>query len=87
MWKVCCGRQKGFMSWTKHYMKKGAIGSQEYQQAKNNYDYYVQKKKLTDQIMAQDSSFHNAQQVNQDKQSLSWCPKSDECVEEKSQAT
>jgi HlyD family secretion protein len=49
--------------------EKSAIGSQEYQQAKNNYDYYVQKKKLTDQIMAQDS-VSNAQQVSQAKQSV-----------------
>jgi HlyD family secretion protein len=48
---------------------KKAIGSQEFQQAKNNYDYYEQKKKLTDQIMAQDS-VSNAQQVSQAKQSV-----------------
>jgi HlyD family secretion protein len=49
--------------------EKKAIGFQEYQQSKNNYDYYVQKKKLTDQIMAQDS-VSNAQQVSQAKQSV-----------------
>jgi HlyD family secretion protein len=49
--------------------EKKAIGFQEYQQAKNNYDYYVQKKKLTDQIMVQDS-ISNAQQVSQAKQSV-----------------
>ncbi len=49
--------------------EKKAIGYQEYQQAKNNYDYYVQKKKLTDQIMVQDS-ISNAQQVSQAKQSV-----------------
>jgi HlyD family secretion protein len=48
--------------------EKKAIGSQEYQQAKNNYDYYEQKKRLTDQIMAQDS-VSNTQQLNQAKQS------------------
>jgi HlyD family secretion protein len=48
---------------------KKAIGSQEFQSAKNNYDYLVQKKKLTDQIMAQDS-VSNAQQVSQAKQSV-----------------
>ncbi|HEY8735070.1 MAG TPA: HlyD family efflux transporter periplasmic adaptor subunit [Puia sp.] len=48
---------------------KKAIGSQEFQQAKNNYDYLLQKKKLTDQIMAQDS-VSNAQQVSQAKQSV-----------------
>lgn len=49
--------------------EKKAIGSQEFQQAKNNYDYLLQKKKLTDQIMAQDS-VSNAQQVSQAKQSV-----------------
>jgi HlyD family secretion protein len=48
---------------------KKAIGSQEFQQAKNNYDYYEQKKKLTDQIMSQDS-VSNAQQLSQAKQSV-----------------
>ncbi len=64
--------------------EKGAIGSQEFQQAKNNYDYYVQKMKLTNQIMAQDS-ISTAVQLNQNKQMLDRCPKSDECVGEKSQ--
>jgi HlyD family secretion protein len=49
--------------------EKKAIGSQEFQQSKNNYDYYVQKKKLTDQIMSADS-ISNAQQVEQSKQLL-----------------
>ena len=49
--------------------EKKAIGSQEFQQSKNNYDYYVQKKKLTDQIMSQDS-VSNVQQVEQSKQLL-----------------
>jgi HlyD family secretion protein len=49
--------------------EKQAIGSQEFQQAKNNYDYLLQKKKLTDQIMSQDS-ISNAQQVSQAKQSV-----------------
>ena len=48
---------------------KKAIGSQEFQSAKNNYDYLVLKKKLTDQIMSQDS-VSNAQQLNQAKQSV-----------------
>ena len=47
------------------YAKK-AIGSQEFQQSKNNYEYYQQKKELTDQIMSQDS-VSNIQQVNQNK--------------------
>jgi HlyD family secretion protein len=49
--------------------EKKAIGSQEYQQAKNNYDYYEQKKALTDQILSKDS-VSNAQQVDQSKQLL-----------------
>jgi HlyD family secretion protein len=49
--------------------EKKAIGSQEFQQAKNNYDYYEQKKKLTDQIMSADS-VSNSQQVEQSKQLL-----------------
>jgi HlyD family secretion protein len=49
--------------------EKKAIGSQEFQQAENNYNYYLQKKKLTDQIMSADS-ISNAQQVNQSKQLL-----------------
>jgi HlyD family secretion protein len=49
--------------------EKKAIRSQEFQQAKNNYEYLLQKKKLTDQIMAQDS-ISNAQQVSQAKQSV-----------------
>jgi HlyD family secretion protein len=49
--------------------EKKAIGSQEFQQAENNYHYYLQKKKLTDQIMSADS-ISNAQQVNQSKQLL-----------------
>jgi HlyD family secretion protein len=49
--------------------EKKAIGSQEFQSAKNNYDYLVVKKKLVDQIMAQDSS-SNAQQLSVAKQSV-----------------
>jgi len=48
---------------------KKAIGSQEFQQAKNNYDYLMEKKKLTDKIMAQDS-VSSAQQVDVAKQSV-----------------
>ena len=49
--------------------EKKAIGSQEYQSSKNNYEYLLQKKKLTDQIMAQDS-VSNAQQLAQAKQNV-----------------
>jgi HlyD family secretion protein len=44
------------------------IGSQEYKQAENNYNYYRQKKDLTEQILQQDS-VSRAQQQSQDKQS------------------
>jgi len=53
----------------KSLYEKKAIGSQEYQQSENNYDYYKQKKKLTDQILSADSA-SNAQQVDQSKQLL-----------------
>lgn len=49
--------------------EKKAIGSQEFQQSKNNYDYLIEKKKLTDKIMAQDS-VSSAQQVDVAKQSV-----------------
>jgi HlyD family secretion protein len=49
--------------------EKQAIGLQEYQSAKNNYDYLVTKKKLVDQIMAQDSA-SNAQQLTVAQQSV-----------------
>lgn len=38
----------------KLYAQK-VIGSQEFKQAENNYNYQVQKKKLTEQILSQDS--------------------------------
>ena len=45
-----------------------AIGLQEFKQSENNYNYYLEKKKLTDQIMQQDQA-SNAQQVSQAQQS------------------
>ena len=45
-----------------------AIGLQEYKKAENDYNYYLQKKKLTEQLLNQDS-LSNAQQVSQAKQS------------------
>ena len=45
-----------------------AIGLQEFKQSENNYNYYAEKKKLTDQIIQQDQS-SNAQQVSQAQQS------------------
>jgi HlyD family secretion protein len=61
---------------------KKAIGSQEYQQAKNNYDYYVQKMKLTAQIMAQDS-LSTAAQLTQNKQLLIGAQKAMNVLEKK----
>lgn len=45
-----------------------AIGSQELQKAENDYNYYLQKKKLTDQLLKQDS-VSTDQQLDQAKQS------------------
>ena len=53
----------------KHLYNEKVIGSQEYQQAVNNYNYLLQKKKLTDQILQQDST-SNVQQVTQARQSF-----------------
>jgi HlyD family secretion protein len=44
------------------------IGLQEFRQAENNYNYYVQKKKLTEQLLEQDS-VSNTQQIDQAKKS------------------
>ncbi|HVZ26695.1 MAG TPA: efflux RND transporter periplasmic adaptor subunit, partial [Sediminibacterium sp.] len=52
----------------KELVAKKAIGLQEFKQAENNYNYYLQKKKLTHQILQQDS-VSRAQQEVQDKQS------------------
>ncbi|HVZ96846.1 MAG TPA: HlyD family efflux transporter periplasmic adaptor subunit [Chitinophagaceae bacterium] len=48
--------------------EKKAIGFQEYQQALNNYNYYLNKKNLQQQILQQDS-VSRAQQEAQDKRS------------------
>jgi HlyD family secretion protein len=53
----------------KHLYEEKAIGAQEYQQAENNYNYLMQKKKLTDTILKQDSA-SNQQQVTQARQSF-----------------
>src|ERR1700722_2813616 len=52
----------------KLYAQK-AIGFQEYKQSENNYNYYLQKKQLTQEILKQDSISVN-QQSEQDKQSF-----------------
>lgn len=46
-----------------------AIGLQEYLKAKNDYDYYLQKEKLTQQILHQDS-ISNEQQIHQSRQAF-----------------
>jgi HlyD family secretion protein len=45
-----------------------AIGSQEFKKSENDYNYYKQKKALTEQILQQDS-VSRAQQEKQDRQS------------------
>jgi HlyD family secretion protein len=45
-----------------------AIGLQEYKKSENDYNYYSQKQKLTEQILKQDS-VTNAQQLEQARQS------------------
>lgn len=52
----------------KHLYEQKAIGLQEFKTAENNYNYYKQKKQLTNQILQQDS-VSNAQQLDQAKQS------------------
>lgn len=52
----------------KHLYEKKAIGLQEYKQAENNYNYYLQKKNLTKQILQQDLT-SNQQQLTQARQS------------------
>jgi HlyD family secretion protein len=51
----------------KYLYEKKAIGSQEYQKAKNDYDYYIQKQKLTSKILGQDST-STGQQMKQARQ-------------------
>lgn len=53
----------------KHLYEQKAIGSQEFQKAKNDYEYYLQKQKLTQQILHQDS-ISNEQQIKQSRQSF-----------------
>jgi HlyD family secretion protein len=49
------------------YAKK-AIGYQEYKKSENDYNYYLQKKRLSEQILQQDSAYRQ-QQAKQDRQS------------------
>ncbi|MEO6219774.1 MAG: HlyD family efflux transporter periplasmic adaptor subunit [Ginsengibacter sp.] len=53
----------------KHLYEEKVIGSQEFQKAMNDYNYLLQKKKLTDKILQQDST-SNQQQVTQARQSF-----------------
>ena len=53
----------------KYLYAQKAIGSQEYQKAENDYNYFLQKKKLTDRILQQDS-ISTDQQLKQARQSF-----------------
>ena len=52
----------------KQLYEKKAIGLQDYQQAENNFNYQLRRKKLTEQIMQQDSAT-NKIQLEQNEQS------------------
>jgi HlyD family secretion protein len=52
----------------KNLYDQKVIGLQEFRQAENNYNYYLQKKKLTEQLLEQDS-VSNRQQIDQTKRS------------------
>jgi HlyD family secretion protein len=52
----------------KHLYEQKVIGLQEFKQSENNYNYLLEKKKLTAQILQQDSSSNN-QQLTQARQS------------------
>jgi HlyD family secretion protein len=48
--------------------EKGALGSQDFQSAKNNYNYYLEKTQLAREILKQDT-VSTKQQAEQDKES------------------
>ena len=52
----------------KRLYEQNAIGSQEYKQAENNYNYQLQKKKLADKVLKQDSGSTKLE-LNQARQS------------------
>ena len=52
----------------KHLYEQKVIGLQELRQSENNYNYLVEKKKLTEQILSQDS-ISTKQELDQQKQS------------------
>ncbi|MEO8960340.1 MAG: efflux RND transporter periplasmic adaptor subunit [Ginsengibacter sp.] len=53
----------------KYLLEQKAIGSQEFKKAENDYNYFLQKKKLTDRILQQDS-VSTDQQLKQARQSF-----------------
>lgn len=52
----------------KHLMAEKAIGSQEYQQAENNYNYQLNRRKLAIQILKQDTSLVKQQAAQSQEQ-------------------
>jgi HlyD family secretion protein len=52
----------------KSLYEQKVIGGQEYKKSENDYNYYLQKKNLTEQILKQDSAT-NSQQLDQARQS------------------
>ncbi|MBN8851758.1 MAG: efflux transporter periplasmic adaptor subunit [Sphingobacteriales bacterium 50-39] len=65
----------------KLYAQK-VIGSQEYQQAENNYNYYLQKKQLAQTILKQDTVSRTAQE-KQDKESYAGAQKTLQILQKK----
>src|ERR1035437_10638068 len=53
----------------KRLYEQNAIGSQEFKQAENNYNYQLQKNKLTQQILNKDS-FSTKQEASQAQQTI-----------------
>lgn len=53
----------------KKLYEQNAIGLQEYKQAENNYNYQLQKKKLSQQILSKDST-SSKQELNQANQTI-----------------
>jgi HlyD family secretion protein len=53
----------------KYLYEQKAIGLQEFKQAENNYNYQLEKKRLTERLLHQDS-ISNSQQIEQTKKSF-----------------
>ena len=66
----------------KHLYEQKAIGMQEYQKAENDYNYQVRRKKLTAQIMKQDTAL-TRQQDSQAKEQYSQMKKTLELMRKK----